>query len=84
MTNTFVSGNTQNIQNKPNFLNKFLFVNKMTKRKQKNQMFKNYSSLENTGTLEEIHFHLSIKAGKLLYNPINFILGLGTQKQAYR
>lgn len=47
-------------------------------------MFKNYPSLENTGTLEEIHFHLSMKAGKVLYNPINFILGLRTQKQAYR
>lgn len=47
-------------------------------------MFKNYPSLENTGTLEEIHFHLTMKAGKVLYNPINFILGLRTQKQAYR
>lgn len=26
----------------------------------------------------------SIKVGKLLYNPINFILGLGTQKEAYK
>jgi hypothetical protein len=47
-------------------------------------MFKSYASLENTGTLEETRFHLSMKAGKLLYNPINFILGMGTQKQAYR
>lgn len=56
----------------------------MTKRKQKIQIFKNYASLENIGTLEETHFCLSVKAGKLFYNPINFILGLGTQKQADR
>lgn len=36
-------------------------------------------SPENTGSLVETHFYLSIKAGKLLYNLINSILGLGTQ-----
>lgn len=44
-----------------------------------NQLLKNYISPENTGSLVETHFYLSIKAGKLLYNSINSILGLGTQ-----
>lgn len=40
-------------------------------------------SPENTGFLIETHFYLSIKAGKLLYNLINSILGLGTQANRF-
>lgn len=76
--------NTPNTPNKINLIFTNFICKQNDKKKTKNQIFKSYASLENIGTLEETHFCLSIKAGKLFYNPKNFILGLGTQKQADR